>query len=166
MFHKVKEVYPLPGMRLSVIFANGTTKVYDVAPLISRFDAFRILEDPNVFNSVEVDVGGYGIVWNDDVDLSCDELWENGTVEETPFDGLISFADATELWGLSESTLRKAISYGKLISGVDARKYGKQWIVTEVAMRREYGDPVLKAEPFDNEVDATKFASDLSFNLL
>ena len=130
MFHKVKEVYPLPGMRLSVIFANGATKVYDVVPLLSRFDAFKVLQDPNVFGSVEVDVGGYGIVW------------ENGALEETPFDGLISFADATELWGLSESTLRKAISYGKLVSGVDARKYGKQWVVTEAAMRREYGDPV------------------------
>lgn len=142
MFHKVKEVYPLPDMRLSVIFANGATKVYDVVPLLSRFDAFKVLQDPNVFGSVEVDVGGYGIVWNDDIDLSCDELWENGALEETPFDGLISFADATELWGLSESTLRKAISYGKLVSGVDARKYGKQWVVTEAAMRREYGDPV------------------------
>ncbi len=78
MFHKVKEVYPLPDMRLSVIFANEATKVYDVAPLISRFDAFEVLQDPNVFGGVEVDVGGYGIVWNDDIDLSCDELWENG----------------------------------------------------------------------------------------
>ena len=43
---------------------------------------------------------------------------------------------------MSESTLRKAISYGKLVSGVDARKYGKQWVVTEAAMRREYGAPV------------------------
>lgn len=143
MFHKVKEVYPLPDMRLSVIFANGATKVYDVAPLLSRFDAFKMLQDSHVFGSVEVDVGGYGIVWNDDIDLSCDELWENGVTEETPFDGLISFADATELWGLSESTLRKAISYGKLVSGVDARKCGKQWVVTEAAMRREYGDPVF-----------------------
>lgn len=143
MFHKVKEVYPLPDMRLSVIFANGATKVYDVAPLLSRFDAFKMLQDSHVFGSVEVDVGGYGIVWNDDIDLSCGELWENGVTEETPFDGLISFADATELWGLSESTLRKAISYGKLVSGVDARKYGKQWVVTEAAMRREYGDPVF-----------------------
>ena len=103
MFRKVKEVSPLPGMRLSVIFANGATKVYDVVPLLSRFDAFKVLQDPNVFGSVEVDVGGYGIVWNDDIDLSCDELWENGAVEETPFDGLISFADATELWGNGSS---------------------------------------------------------------
>ena len=78
MFHKVKEVYPLPDMRLSVIFANGATKIYDVAPLLSRFDAFKVLQDPDVFGNVEVDVGGYGIVWNDDIDLSCDELWENG----------------------------------------------------------------------------------------
>lgn len=89
-----------------------------------------------------VDEAGYGVIWNDDIDLSCDEFWENGVVQVTPFDDLMSFADATELWGLSESTLRKAISYGKLVSGVDARKYGKQWIVTKDAMLREYGEPV------------------------
>ena len=32
---------------------------------------------------------------------------------KTPFDGLMSFSDASELWGLSESTLRKAVAYGK-----------------------------------------------------
>ena len=143
MFHKIKEVYPLPDLRLSVLFSDGTTKTYDVAPLLNRFPAFGALSDEALFSSVEVDVGGYGIVWNDDVDLSCDELWANGTVELTPFDGLMSFADASELWGLSESTLRKAISYGKIVSGVDARKYGKQWVVTKEAMVREYGQPVF-----------------------
>ncbi|WP_248922502.1 helix-turn-helix domain-containing protein [Olsenella intestinalis] len=55
----------------------------------------------------------------------------------------MSFADASELWGLSESTLRKAVSYGKIVSGVDARKFGKQWLVTRAAMEREYGEPIL-----------------------
>lgn len=27
---------------------------------------------------VKVDVGGYGISWNDEIDLSCDELYDNG----------------------------------------------------------------------------------------
>ena len=71
---------------------------------------------------------------------SCDELWENGTLVETPFDGLIAFSDATELWGLNESTLRKAIAYGKLVNGVDACKFGKQWVVSIDAMKREYGN--------------------------
>ena len=53
----------------------------------------------------------------------------------------MSFADASELWGLSESTLRKAVSYGKIKPGIDARKYGKQWIVARDAMYREYGEP-------------------------
>lgn len=145
MFHKIKDVYALPDLRLSVQFSNGTTKVYDVKPLMTRFDPFRGLENEDLFSSVKVDVGGCGIVWNDDIDLSCEELWENGCEVDTPFDGLISTADATELWGLSESTLRKAISYGKLVAGVDARKYGKQWVVTREAMLREYGEPMRGA---------------------
>ena len=145
MFHKVKDVFALPKMKLSVQFADGTTKVYNVAPLLDRIGVFERLRDEGLFAAVEVDAGGYGIVWNDDLDLSCDELWDNGAEVKTPFDGLMAFSDASELWGLSESTLRKAISYGKLTAGVDARKYGKQWVVTREAMQREYGDPVAPA---------------------
>lgn len=49
-------------------------------------------------------------------------------------------SDATKLWKLNESTLRKAISYGRFINGVDVCKFGKQWIVSMDAMKREYGD--------------------------
>lgn len=141
MFHKVKEVYPLPGLKLSVLFSDGTTKTYDANPLPDRLDAFKPLANESLFFNVKVDTGGYGVYWNDEIDLSSDELWEHGVTQSTPFDGLMSFADATELWGLSESALRKAVSYGKIVSGVDARKYGKQWIVTKEAMEREYGEP-------------------------
>ena len=87
-------------------------------------------------------MGGYGIIWNDDLDLSCDELWEHGIQIETPFDGLMAFSDATELWGLNESTLRKAVTYGKLVNGVDVCKFGKQWVISIDAMKREYGPAV------------------------
>ena len=146
MFHKVKSVTALPNLELDVQFVNGTTKIYDAKPLLDRIPAFKALEDEALFSQVEVDTGGYGIVWNDDLDLSCDELWEHGRKVETPFDDLISFADASELWNLSESTLRKAVSYGKIVSGTDARKFGKQWIVTRSAMEREYGKPKDAAE--------------------
>ena len=142
MFHKVKSVRALPDYKLSVQFAEGVTKIYDVTPLFDKWKAFRLLKkNPELFSDVEVDTGGYGIVWNDDIDLSCDELFENGKAVKTPFDGLMAFTDATQLWGLNESTLRKAISYGKLIDGVDACKYGKQWVISIEAMKREYGPP-------------------------
>lgn len=141
MFHKIKNVAALPEYRLCVQFCEGVTKIYDLKPLFEKLPVFTYFRDrEEEFYGVSVDTGGYGIVWNDDLDLSCDELWENGVQVETPFDGLMSFADATELWGLNESILRKAVSYGKLVNGVDVCKFGKQWVVSVNAMKREYGD--------------------------
>lgn len=143
MFHKVKNVTALPDYRLSVQFCEGVTKIYDVEPLFEKYSFFLPLKaSPGLFSCVTVDQGGYGIIWNDDIDISCDELWANGEVVDTPFDGLMAFSDATFLWNLNESTLRKAISYGKLVNGVDVCKFGKQWIVSMEAMKREYGEPV------------------------
>ncbi len=142
MFHKVKAVNALPDYRLSVQFAEGITKIYDLKPLFDKWPVFTELKNnQELLYSVEVDAGGYGVVWNDDIDLSCDELYENGETVKTPFDDLMAFTDATELWGLKESTLRKAISYGKLVNGIDACKYGKQWVISTAAMKREYGSP-------------------------
>ena len=128
--------------KLNVQFSEGVTKQYDVSTLFDRYPMFLPLRDhPDLFASVEVDVGGYGIIWNDDIDISCDELYYNGQTVKTPFDGLIAFSDATLLWGLNESTLRKAISYGKLVNGIDVCKFGKQWVISSDSMKREYGLP-------------------------
>ncbi len=141
MFHKVKDVTALPDYKLSIQFSEGVTKIYNVKKLIENNPIFQALQNEELFYNVEVDVGGYGIIWNDNIDISCDELFENGKTIKTPFDGLMSFSDATLIWGLNESTLRKAISYGKLINGIDVCKYGKQWIVSIKSMEREYGIP-------------------------
>ena len=145
MFHKVKAVNALENYRLSVQFAEGINKIYNVSQLFDKWEVFRCLKDnPILFSNVQVDVGGYGIIWNDELDISCDELYANGEIIKTPFDGLMSFNDATTLWGLNESTLRKAITYGKLVNGVDVCKFGKQWIISMDAMKREYGEPKEK----------------------
>lgn len=87
MFHKVQAVRPLPDYNLSVLFASGERKRYSVAPLFDRWEAFRALSTvAGLFELVRVDPGGYGIAWNDDIDLSCNELWTNGT-DETPAAG-------------------------------------------------------------------------------
>ena len=142
MFHKIKSVVPMDDFILSVQFSEGITKHYDLKPLFDKYPMFSPLKNnPELYYSVTVDVGGYGIVWNDDIDIACDEIYFNGGTIQTPFDGLIAFSDATLLWGLNESTLRKAISYGKLINGQDVCKFGKQWVISSEAMEREYGLP-------------------------
>lgn len=79
MFYKVKNVKALEDYNLLVTFENGKNKIYDVKLLFKKRQEFKILENNNaMFSNVEVDVGGYGISWNEDLDLSCNELWENG----------------------------------------------------------------------------------------
>ncbi|MBR1883776.1 MAG: DUF2442 domain-containing protein [Clostridia bacterium] len=141
MFHKIKNITPLKDFKLSIQFAEGITKIYDMKKLIENNEIFADLKDINLFNSAKVDIGGYGVIWNDDIDISCDELFENSKKIDTPFDGLMAFSDATDIWGLNESTLRKAIIYGKLVNGIDVCKFGKQWVVSINAMEREYGIP-------------------------
>ena len=141
MFHKVKCVSPMEDFILLAHFVDGTEKEYDMKPLIEKYEAFRPLETiPCLFNQVKADIGGYGVVWNEDIDLDSEEIWVNGREVKTPFSGLIALSDATVLWKLNESTLRKAISYRKLKSGVDAFNFGSQWVVTASSMEREYGN--------------------------
>ncbi|MGW8256272.1 MAG: DUF2442 domain-containing protein, partial [Thermoguttaceae bacterium] len=40
---------------------------------------FELLKNDAFFKNVHVDPHGYGVVWNDDVDLSESELWIQGT---------------------------------------------------------------------------------------
>ena len=142
MFHKIKCITPLPDFILNVQCSEGVTKHYDMKPLFDKYPMFTPLRaHPELYFSASVDTGGYGVVWNDDIDIACDELFLNGETISTPFDGLIAFSDATQIWGLNESTLRKAIAYGKLINGQDVCKFGKQWVISSDAMKREYGIP-------------------------
>ena len=79
MFHRLKNITPLPDMILLAEFLDGSTRKYDVKPLMQKIPVFKMLDYvPGLFNQVRVDSGGYGIIWNDEIDLSSEELYENG----------------------------------------------------------------------------------------
>ena len=77
-FHTIKAIKPLENMILEAIFSNGEIKKYDIKKLIKKYENFKELENRELFDKVKVDVGGYGIVWNGDIDLSSEEIWKNG----------------------------------------------------------------------------------------
>ena len=78
VFHRIAEVIPMENYLLKIRFLEGVTKIYDVKSLFDIWESFSVLKDPDLFRSVSVDRDGYGIIWNDDLDLSCNELFENG----------------------------------------------------------------------------------------
>lgn len=78
MFYKVKEIQTLENLILKVKFENGKEKYYDIKQLLNKYAIFEQLRKNEVFKKVKIDAGGYGISWNESIDLSCNELWHNG----------------------------------------------------------------------------------------
>ena len=79
MFHKLKNIKPVKKYILEVTFQDNTVKHYDVSKLFEKWTIFQKLKtEEGLFEDVKIDIGGYGISWNDEIDLSCNELWENG----------------------------------------------------------------------------------------
>ena len=74
---RLQSVTPLADRQLLVKFVNGVEKTYDCKQLL-HLERFQLLANEAFFKSVKVDSGGYGISWNDEVDLSEHELWTNG----------------------------------------------------------------------------------------
>ncbi|MDR1735375.1 MAG: DUF2442 domain-containing protein [Oscillospiraceae bacterium] len=79
VFHRIKRIKPLPDYLLLAHFTTGERKCYDVKPLFAQIEPFKVLlTEKGLFERIHVDTGGYGIVWNADIDLSADEIWERG----------------------------------------------------------------------------------------
>ena len=80
MFHKIKDLHALDDFVLDVTFDDGKRTHYDIKSLIVEYPMFAEMKDnESLFKKASVDVGGYGIVWNDDLDLSAEEVYANGT---------------------------------------------------------------------------------------
>ena len=79
MEYKIRAVEALPDYFLSVLFENGERKKYDVNPLIKKYECFNaFLLTNKLFEQVKADIGGYGVSWNKDLDISSHELYING----------------------------------------------------------------------------------------
>ena len=137
---KVKSVYPYEDLNIIVVFENNVVKKYDTKQLFSQFEWYRELENPDIFNLVQVEAGGYGVSWNENIDISEDELWENSEPFVSAFDGLMSFSEAAQKWNIDDSTLRKAVANGRFIENVDIKKFGKQWVIRETSMKNVFGN--------------------------
>lgn len=76
-YSKIKNVKALEDYKLEVLFDNEVIKIYDFNPNF-EYEVFKALKDYNLFKEVVVDSGGYGISWDEDLDMSEHELWTKG----------------------------------------------------------------------------------------
>ena len=85
MFHKITSLATLPDYILLVGFANGEFKQFDLKPLIDKYPPFATLKDVDgLYEQAKIDAGG--IVWNDDLDISAEGIYEKGVACAAPDD--------------------------------------------------------------------------------
>ncbi len=95
----------------------------------------------NEIPKIENDILRIGIETTD-IEEYEEPQWLTELLESTEW---ISTSEATDRWGLGESTLRSAIRRGQFEKG-EYRKSGSVWLVRESAMKRLYGEPKGKLD--------------------
>ena len=87
MFHKITSLAALSDYILLVGFADGEFKQFDLKPLMEKYPPFKTLKDVDgLYEQAKIDAGGYGIVWNDDLDISAEGIYEKGVACAAPDD--------------------------------------------------------------------------------
>ena len=77
MFHKAIELVLKEGTSLELTFQNGEVKAYDMAVLFPKYHQLEALKNRKLFLSGKL-MGSYGIIWNDDLDIEAETIYEDG----------------------------------------------------------------------------------------
>ena len=77
MFHKALDLKFKSGTKLEICFQSGEVKEYDISLLFFKYPQLEALKDRKFFLSGKL-IGYYGIVWNDDLDLETETIYEDG----------------------------------------------------------------------------------------
>ena len=122
MFHKASRLDFLEGTAMEVLFQDGKVKRYDIASLFDKYPQLRALEDRNLFLQGRL-VGHYGIIWNDDLDLETETVYQDGeTVREERCSGNLAAARA-----VASARARRGLSQSQLaaMTGIDQSDLSK-----------------------------------------
>ena len=113
---------------LLATFADGEVVSFDVKTMIEKYPVFKALEDEKLFNSIAIDGIGYGVSWNDELDLSSDGIYSRGKHigKVEPNIKIIvgqAIAEARESKGMSQRDLSSASGVMQAdISKIEKRK--------------------------------------------
>lgn len=110
MFRIITKVETKDDLVIHATFADGEVVSFDIKTLFDKYPVFRDLEDKSLFDSVQIDGIGYGISWNDKIDLSSEGIYKHGQhiAKVDPNIKIVvglNLADVREAKGLSQRDL-------------------------------------------------------------
>ena len=82
MFHRAVALEFKEGTVVQVSFLDGKVKQFDMAVMFDKYPQLGALKDRKLFLSGRL-LGAYGIVWNDDLDIETETIYEEGVTVRT-----------------------------------------------------------------------------------
>jgi len=76
-YPKILSAKAIDDHTLIIEFDNSRKKKYDVTSLL-KIEMFYPLKSKALFKAVQVEKGGYAVLWGRDIDISEYELWRHG----------------------------------------------------------------------------------------
>ena len=77
----------LDDVKFELTYQDGTIVRYDMSAMLSKYPQLEELrKDRELFTHGHLDPGGYGIIWNEDLDFDTTSIYEDGEIvghEET-----------------------------------------------------------------------------------
>ena len=109
MFHKAINLELKEGTSLELTFQNGEVKEYDMMVLFDKYPQVAALKDRELFLEGKL-MGFYGIIWNDDIDIETETIYEEGVTvrKESVSAGFVAanaLLEARAKVGISQSEL-------------------------------------------------------------
>lgn len=71
----VINVETLNEYKILITFEKGVRKIFDMKPYL-KYPMYKPLENPSIFNMAHTN--GETVVWNDDIDIAPETLYEKG----------------------------------------------------------------------------------------
>ncbi len=78
MFHKAIELECKEGTVLEMTFQDGKVIRYDMCVLFDKYPQLQALKNRDLFRAAKLT--GYGIIWNDELDIETETIYEEGEV--------------------------------------------------------------------------------------
>lgn len=82
MIPRIKDITPMPGFCLRVVFDDGKTVLYDVKEDMEQIESYRDLRSIHgLFDQAQLDQSRTCVFWNDRIDLPSDIIYEYGQAQ-------------------------------------------------------------------------------------
>lgn len=113
MNQNIKNIKMKDNLIVEATFYSGEVKDFDVSMLFESHPEYKALEtDKELWNSAELLPQGSGVYFNDELDLTVEEIWKDGKLiahvsVEPKYAIAYSISSAREEKGMSQSQLSK-----------------------------------------------------------